>query len=71
MTLAAPSTSGRPWLSKDVYRGGTGYKGSSGWLKISSMMLALMQLIISEWAVLPLKALAAGQPVAASRRAQP
>ena len=54
MTLAAPSTSGRPWRSKDVCRGGTGYKGSYGWPKFSSMMLALISLY-GEWAVLPLK----------------
>jgi hypothetical protein len=54
MTLAAPSSSGRPWLSEDICRGSTRYKGSYGWLKFSSMMLALISLY-GEWAVLPLK----------------
>jgi len=45
MTLAAPSSSGRPWLSGDVSRGCTGYKGSSGRLNFSSMMLALISII--------------------------
>jgi len=38
MTLAAPSSSGRPWLSKDVWRGGTGYKGSFGLLRFSALV---------------------------------
>jgi hypothetical protein len=54
MTLAAPSSSGRPWLSDDICRGSTRYKGSYGWLNFSSMMLALISLY-GEWAVLPLK----------------
>ena len=54
MSLQGHSSSGRPWLSRDVSRGGTRYKGSSGWLKFSSMMLALISLY-GEWAVLPLK----------------
>ena len=38
MTLEAPSSSGRPWLWEDVYRGGTGYKGSSGRLRFSALV---------------------------------
>ena len=38
MTLEAHSSFGHPWLPKDVYRGGTGYKGSSGWLRFSALV---------------------------------
>ena len=41
MTLEAPSSSGRPWLSKDVCRGGTRYKGSSG--RLPSTVASVLQ----------------------------